>query len=118
MLYKLELDSLKTLVSTTSSSEGDLNELWHKKMGHLHYGALRMLKEIVKGVPELSTEHDDGRRGCVLGKYAKATFPRSDSKSEGVLQLVHSYIFCPMSTRAIRGYEYLVTFIDDYSRKT
>ena len=77
-----------------------------------------MLKEMVTGVPKLGTEHDDVCRGCVLGKYAKATFPRSDNKADGVLGLIHSDICGPMFTRALSGAEYFVTFIDDHSRKT
>jgi len=121
-LYKLQLDSPKKQVSSRSndsSSNGrDLNELWYRKRGHLQHGALRMLRETMTGVPKLSTEHDDVSRGCVLGKYAKATFPRSDSRSDAVLQLIHSDICNPMSTRSLRGYEYFVTFINDHSRKT
>lgn len=54
----------------------------------------------------------------VLGKFAKAMFLRSDSRADGVLQLVHLDICGPMSTRSLRGYEYFVTFIGDYSRKS
>ena len=68
-LYKLDLESPMALVS--SADETDLNELWHRRMGHLHHGALRILKKTVTGVPELSTNQDDVCRGCVLGKYAK-----------------------------------------------
>ncbi|KAH9326461.1 hypothetical protein KI387_006639, partial [Taxus chinensis] len=70
------------------------------------------------GVPEVSTEHDDVCKGCVLGKFAKASFLRSDTISKGVLDLVHSDVCGPMSTKSLRGYEYFVTFIDDFSRKT
>ena len=77
-----------------------------------------MLKEIVTGVPELGIEHDDVCRGCRLGKYAKTTFPRSDNIVDGMLGLIRSDICGPMSTRALSGVEYFVTFIDDHSRKT
>jgi len=86
-------------------------------MGHIHHGALRLLREIVIGVPELSMEHDDVCRGCVLRKFAKVAFPRSDNRASGVLQLIHSDICGPLSTRSLRGYEYFITFINDYSRK-
>jgi len=66
------------LISSNNSSGKELNELWHRGMGHLHHGALMMLKEAIIGVPELGTEHDDVCRGCILGKYAKVAFPRSD----------------------------------------
>jgi len=87
-------------------------------MGHLHHGALRMLRETVTGVPTLSSEHDDLCRRCILGKYAKATFSRSNNRVECVLGLIHLDIFGPMSTRALSGGKYFVTFIDDHSRKT
>lgn len=62
------------LIGNNYNGENELNELWHRRMGHLHHGPLRMLRETVIGVPELSTEHDDVCTGCVLGKYAKANF--------------------------------------------
>jgi len=62
------------LIGNNHNGEKELNELSHRRMGHLHHEALRMLKETVTGVPVLSTEHDDLCRGCVLGKYAKTTF--------------------------------------------
>ena len=62
------------LIGNNLNSEKDLNELWHNRMGHLHHGALRMLRETVTRVPILCTEHDVVCRGCVLGKYVKVVF--------------------------------------------
>lgn len=73
---------------------------------------------MVIGIPEVSTEHNDACKGCVLGKFSKATFPSSDSRNKGVLELIHSDICGPLSTRSLRGYGYFVTFIDDCFRKT
>lgn len=101
-----------------SNGDKDLNELWHRRMGHLHHGDLRILRKTISGVPELSIERDDVRRGCTLGKYAKAAFSKSNNRAQSVLGLIHSDICGPMSTKALSGAEYLVTFIDDHSRKT
>lgn len=49
-LYKLQLESSMALIG--SSGEKDLNELWHRRMGHLHHGAPRILRGIVTGVLE------------------------------------------------------------------
>lgn len=62
-------------------------------------------QEMVTGVPELSTEHNDVCKGCVLGKYAKATFPKSDNRAYGMLGLIHLDICRLMSTRAFNGVE-------------
>ena len=96
----------------------DLNELWHRRMSHLHHGALRILRSTITGVPDLSTERDDVCKGCALGKYAKAAFPISKNRAKGVLGLIHSDICRPMSTKARSGAEYFLSFIDDHSRKT
>lgn len=77
-----------------------------------------MLKETVTGVLELGTEHEDVFRGSVLRKYAKAAFPKSDNRANGVLGLIHLDICGPISTRALSGAKYFITFIDDCSRKT
>ena len=77
-----------------------------------------MLRETVTGVPELGTEHDDVFRGCVLRKYDKVAFPRSDNKVDGVLGLLHSDNCGLMSTRDLSGAKYFITFIDDHSKKT
>lgn len=116
LLYRLQFDTPKALMR--SINHRDQGELWHKRMGHIHHGALKLLHEIVTGVPEVSTKHDDVCMECVLGKFAKATFPRSDTRSKGVLDLVHSNICGPMSMKSHRGYDYFVTFIDDFSKKT
>lgn len=115
-LYRLHLESPMALIG--SNGDKDLNELWHIRMEHLHHGALRILRKIVIGVPYLSTERDDVCRGCALGKYAKAAFPRSKNRAKSVLGLIHSDICGPMSTKTLSSAEYFVTFIDDHSRKT
>ena len=87
-------------------------------MAHLHHGVLRVLREIVTGLPVFSTEHQDVCKGCALGKYTKTVFPSSDSRVAGVLDLIHTDVCGPMSTASLCGYEYYVTCIDDFSRKT
>lgn len=96
----------------------DLGEILHRRMDLIHHGALKLLHETVTSVLEVSIEHDDVCKGCVLGNFVKAYFPRSDTRSEGVLDLVHSDVCGPMSKNSLRGYEYFFTFIDDFSRKT
>jgi hypothetical protein len=73
-------------------------------MAHLHHGALRILREIVTGVPEFSTEHQEVCKGCDLGKYTKTAF--------------HSDVCGPMSSTSLSGFEYYVIFIDEFSEKS
>jgi hypothetical protein len=57
-------------------------------------------------------------RGCALGKNAKDDFPRSESRSKGILDLINSNVRGSMSVASMQGVSYYVTCIDDFSRKT
>ena len=115
-LYRMIFQAVGALTCSTSSR--DLCEIWHRRMGHLHHGALRILRDITTGLPDFSIEQYDVCRGCAMGKYAKAPFPASDSRSAEILDLIHSDVSGRMSSPSLSGYLYYVLFIDDYSRKT
>ena len=51
-------------------------------------------------------------------KEHKKTFPSSESKAKGILEIIHSDVCGPMSSSSLGGYAYYVSFIDDFSRKT
>ena len=67
---------------------------------------------------DFNTEQSEVCKGCALSKYVKTTFPSSDSRSAKALDLIHSDLCGPLSTTSLKGYEYYVTFVDDFSRKT
>ncbi|TYK29847.1 gag/pol protein [Cucumis melo var. makuwa] len=46
----------------------------------------------------------------------KKSFTRKDLKAKGPLELVHSDFYRPMNVKARGGYDYFISFIDDYSR--
>jgi hypothetical protein len=73
---------------------------------------------MVTGVPDFSSEHHELCKGCTLRKYTKTSFPRSDSRAAGILDLIHSYVCGPMSSASLTGSLYYVVFIDDFSRKS
>ena len=53
---------------------------------------------------------------CLRGKMTKAPFAKSCERVTELLVLIHSDVCGPMSTTARGGYEYFVTFTDDFSR--
>ena len=84
----------------------------------MHHPALGLLRQMVTGLPEFNIGQSDVCMGCALGKYTKIAFPSSDSRSAGVLDLIHSDLCGSMSSVFLRGYDDYVTFTDDHSRKT
>jgi hypothetical protein len=103
-LFKLLFQPLHALAMNNDSNR-QLCELWHRRMAHLHHGALGGLREVVIRVPQISTEHQDVCRGRVLGNFTKASFPSSDTRSAGILDLVHTDVCGPMSRASLSGCE-------------
>ena len=56
-------------------------------------------------------------KGCAKGKNTKKTFPSSERKEKGILEIIHSDVCDPVSSSSLSGCVYYVSFIDDFSRK-
>jgi hypothetical protein len=88
-----------------------LCDLWHRRLGHLHYRSLLILMGIVTGLPEFSIEQQGVCRGCALGNNSKAIFSSNESRSKGILDLIHLNVSGPMLVASIHGSSYYVMFI-------
>ena len=93
-LYKLKGHPEQALVHDTVEP----SELWHRRLAHVHYRALPFARKVVEGLPEIQAKHE--------------------SKAKGILEMIHSDVCGPMSSRSLSGYAYYVSFIDEFSRKT
>ena len=49
----------------------ETNELWHRRLAHVHYRALPLASKDVEGLPEMQTKHDGVCKGCEKGKNKK-----------------------------------------------
>ena len=94
------------------------NELWHRRLAHVHYRELPLASKAVEGLPKIQAKHEGVCKGCVKGKNTKKKFPSSKSKAKGILEIIHSNVCIPMLSSSLSGYVYYVSFIDDFSRNT
>ena len=79
----------------------------HNRLGH------PSLAKFQKMVPSLSSFHCES---CQLGKQSRTSFPkRVNNRAVSPFTLVHSN---PSRVVSVLGFQYFVTFIDDYSRCT
>jgi transposase InsO family protein len=104
-------------VQLASTLPLDLN-LWHRRLGHLNYdGIKKMLRHnLVTGLTlDSSAKPDPICEPCLAGKMHANPFPSSDSHAEELLELIHSDLHY-IGTSSHSGYNYWITFIDDYSR--
>ncbi|XP_073152810.1 uncharacterized protein [Henckelia pumila] len=94
--------------------------LWHFRYGHLNFGGLRTLqqKNMVMGLPQL-VPSSQVCEDFVVSKQHRNQFPQGKSmRAKEVLEIVHSDICGPINPESNGGKRYLITFIDDFSRKT
>jgi hypothetical protein len=70
----------------------NLCHLWHRRLGHLHYREFLILRGLVTGFLEFSIEKKGLCRGCTLGNNTTYYFPRSESRTKGILDRIHLYV--------------------------
>ena len=98
----------------------DENWLWHLRFGHLNFGGLKLLnrKGIVRWFP-LIEKPDSLCEGCILGEQHREIFPsRKSIRAKERLEIFHSDLCGPMQTPSLASSHYMLTFIDDFTRKT
>ena len=94
-------------------------QIWHHRMGHLSYQALKRYQDSVKGMTFdslIDHDHSSPCAGCEFGKQARPPFHASSKRSDWQLQIIHSDLARPMQVQSIQGRLYIATFVDDYSR--
>ena len=107
-LYKLKGHPKANLVHETTSSI----ELWHRRLAHINYKALPYVSKVVTWLPDLKIDNEGTCKGFVRGMNIKNPFLKSEIKTKGTLELIHSDVCGPMPSTYLSGYEYYVTFIN------
>jgi transposase InsO family protein len=95
----------------------DEGELWHRRLGHLHHGALKIMQKISTGLPRGTLAQSDQCKGCTLGKYVKSTFHEKENRVSVILERIHTDVCGPFSVASIAKHRYYVIFVDEFSRK-
>jgi hypothetical protein len=117
-LYMLEVDGCGAMIGKAKKVLGqDEGELWHRKLGHLHHGALNIMQQISNGIPRGTLAQLDQCKGCTLGKYVKSTFHEKENRASVILERIHTDMCGPFSVVSKKKHRYYVIFVDDFSRK-
>ena len=117
-IYKLEVDGCVAMVGkeeeVVSRDEG---ELWHRRLGHLHHGALKILQQISTGLPKGTLAQSDQCKGCTMGNFVKTTFHEKENRALVILERIHTDMCGPFSVASTEKHRYYVIFVDEYSRR-
>ena len=95
----------------------DEGKLWHKRLGHLHHGALKILQQISIGLPKGTLAQSDQCKGCTMGKFLKTTFHEKENRNSVILERIHIHVCGPFSVASTTKHKYYVIFVDEFSRK-
>ncbi|MCQ7691360.1 DDE-type integrase/transposase/recombinase, partial [Salmonella enterica] len=104
-------------VSSSSLSDSDITKLWHMRLGHMSEKGLSILSKrgLLCGQ---STGPLDFCEHCIFGKQKRVSFNSPTvHKTKGTLDYIHSDLWGPAHVQSKGGARYMLTFIDDYSRK-
>lgn len=98
--------------------EKPTQEIWHRRLGHLNRRSMDLLKRgMASGIYYTDTSFTPCV-ACIEGKHFRLPFPkRSYTRATEKLGLIHSDLCGPMSVPSFSGAKYLLTFIDDFTRK-
>ena len=114
-LFMLKGETLQEVDAFVASNGEESTMMWHLKLGHMSEQGLKILSErkLLPGLKSVSLpfcEH------CVTSKQHRLKFSRSIARSKCILDLIHSDVW-ESPDISMGGAKYMVTFIDDYSRR-
>jgi len=116
--YKIELAPVNPICMLTSI--GDEAWLWHGRLGHVNFQAMKKLvdKEMVGGVP-LIQHPDQVCQDCLTAKQTRMLFPHSALwRADEPLKLVHVDLCGPITPSTAGGNKYFMLLVDDCTRWT
>jgi len=115
--FRVGMNALKHHCFAASTSKAEWT--WHYRYGHLNFKDLFLLKNqnMVERLPKLEAPRDLCKK-CVECKQTKRSFWKFvPQRAIEKLDLVYSDICSPIQVETYGGSRYIITFIDDLSRK-
>jgi transposase InsO family protein len=117
-LYMLEVDGCGAMIGKVEKVVSrDEGELWHRRLGHLYHGALKIMQQISTGLTRGTLAQLDQCKGCTLGKYVKSNFHEKENRASVILERIHTDVCGPFSVASTAKHRYYVIFVDDFSCK-
>jgi GAG-pre-integrase domain len=112
-MYMLPAPELHdTMLAVPAKSD---SALWHQRLAHVNMRDLMQVHKHADDVPALP-QTSNVFRSCRLGKAHKLPFSSSFSRTTAPGELVHSDIVGPLPMSFPDKYQYMGTFLDEYSR--
>lgn len=105
-----KLDTVPIEIACSAKSDQKDIVLWHRKLGHASIAKMNK-------VLNMNIKNNLKCEVCLKGKQTRLPFSNIGTRATNLLEIVHSDVCGPLSVSSIGGARYIVTFIDDRSRK-
>ena len=98
----------------------DESWLWHRRMGHMHFDNLVKVskREAVREMPQITKPTNTLCKHCQQGKQTKTMFKSKEYSMTRPLEIVHTELVGPTRTSGLKGEEYFMLLVNDYTRMT
>ena len=90
--------------------------LWHLRLSHININRIERVTKDEGPLRRLKVSSLPVYESFLEGKLTKRSFSTKGEKAKEPLGLIHYDACGPLNVQERGGYEYFVTFIDDYSR--
>jgi transposase InsO family protein len=92
--------------------------LWHRRMGHMHFDNLVKVnkREENKEMPHITKPTNTLCKHCQQGKKTKTKFKSKEYSTKRPLEIVHTNLVGPTTTKGLKGEKYFMLLVDDYTR--
>jgi transposase InsO family protein len=96
----------------------DESLIWHKRMGHMHFDNLVKVskREAVREMPQITKPTNTLCKHCQQGKQTKTKFKSKEYSTTKPLEIVHTDLVGPTTTKGLKGERYFMLLVDDYTR--
>jgi transposase InsO family protein len=101
---------------------GKEDESWlsHKRMDHMHFDNLVKVskREVVREMPQIKKPTNTLCKHCQQGKQTKTRFKSKEYSTTKPLEIVHTDLVGPTTTKGLKSERYFMLLVDDYTRMT
>jgi hypothetical protein len=89
-------------------------------MGHIHFDNLFKVseREVVKEMSRITKPTNTLCKNCQQGKKTKTRFKPKEYSMTRPLEIVHTDLVGPTTTKGLKGEKYFMLLFDDYTRMT
>eukprot|EP00833_Pecoramyces_ruminatium_P016378 jgi/Orpsp1_1/1190410/evm.model.d7180000078806.1 len=110
-IARVNIKNSNEFYSINSTESYEFKELWHKRLGHFYQDNLESYLELHNIKKPICLD-------CQITKLKRLPHNNITPKASKLLEVIHSDIIGPINPTSIDYMKYIITFIDEFSRKS